>query len=662
MADTRTFTLASRASQLAQIQTNIVRDALAAKFPDTKLATSFMSTSGDQNQSQALYLLGGKALWTKELEVALQEGVVDMLVHSYKDVPTVLPEGCEIAGVLEREDPVDSLVVKKGLSWTSLSELPEGSVVGTSSVRRVAQLRRQFSKLVFLDVRGNLNTRMAKLDDPSGPYTALILAKAGLVRLGWGPRITADLTPPTLYHAVSQGALAIEIRSDDGAARALCEAITHRPTLWRCAAERACLRVLEGGCSVPVGIHTVLDRGSVLKVTGCVTSLTGDRHVQHTLEQAINSVEDAEALGESLAVILKETGAKEILDEINVDREKRIGEAKTQEEPRTFTLASRASQLAQNQTNTVRDVLSSKFPMEKFTTSFMTTSGDHNQSAALYLVGGKEFWTKELEVALKDGAVDMLVHCYKDVPTVLPEGCEIAAVLEREHAVDSLVVKKGLPWKTLGEMPEGSVIGTSSVRRVAQLRRQFPKLVFRDARGNLNTRLSKLDDPSGPYTALVLAKAGLVRMGWEARITSDLAPPLLFPAVAQGALAIEIRTSDHAARAFCDALTHRPTLWCCAAERACLRVLEGGCSVPVGIQTDLDIENILKITGCVTSLTGERHVQHTLSQNIGSKAEAEELGKKLAVLLKEAGAKEILDEINVDREKRVDQSKGSVAQ
>ena len=147
----RKFVLASRASQLAKIQTYMVQDALKAAFPVTQLETSFMTTGGDHNQSQALYLLGGKSLWTKELEVALKEGVVDMLVHSYKDVPTVLPEGCEIAGVLEREDPADSLVVKKGLSYKTLEELPEGSVVGTSSVRRVAQLKRVFPKLVFKD-------------------------------------------------------------------------------------------------------------------------------------------------------------------------------------------------------------------------------------------------------------------------------------------------------------------------------------------------------------------------------------------------------------------------------------------------------------------------------------------------------------------------------
>ena len=148
----RTFVLASRASQLAKIQTYIVRDALVSTYPSHSFKTSFMSTSGDANQSQALYLLGGKALWTKELEVALKDGEVDLLVHSLKDVPTVLPEGCEIGAILEREDPVDSLVVKKGLEWRTLEDLPKGSVVGTSSVRRVAQLKRKFPGLVFQDV------------------------------------------------------------------------------------------------------------------------------------------------------------------------------------------------------------------------------------------------------------------------------------------------------------------------------------------------------------------------------------------------------------------------------------------------------------------------------------------------------------------------------
>ena len=170
---------------------------------------------------------------------------------------------------------------------------------------------------------------MAKLDAPDSPFAAIILAKAGMVRLGWGPRITCDLRPPTLLPAVSQGALAVEIRADDAQARALCAAVSHRPTAWACAAERACLRVLEGGCSVPVGVHSELrerqgTKGGELELTGCVTSLDGTKHVKHTLKREVNSIGEAEALGKDLAKVLMETGAREILDDIKVDREKKI--------------------------------------------------------------------------------------------------------------------------------------------------------------------------------------------------------------------------------------------------------------------------------------------------------------------------------------------------
>ena len=377
----RTFTLASRASQLAQIQTNIVLASLQALFPPPSesdheptqvpiFKTTFMATAGD-NQSQALYLLGGKALWTKELEVVLKEGAADMIIHSLKDVPTTLPEGCIIGAILEREDPVDSLVIKRGESWKSLEELPDGSVVGTSSIRRVAQLKRNFPKLKFLDVVSgcihptiystsptsiawksvktfligtshiltiyNRNTRFAKLDDPEGPYTALILARAGIVRLGMSDRITADLAPPILYHAVSQGALAIEVRSDDIEAIELCKKLTHWETTWKCLAERACLRVLEGGCSVPVGVSSALEvdagenSAGILTLTGCVTAINGDVHVEHTLKNRVGSAEQAEEVGRGLARVLMDAGAKKILDDINDDRNRRVNDTRKTE-------------------------------------------------------------------------------------------------------------------------------------------------------------------------------------------------------------------------------------------------------------------------------------------------------------------------------------------
>lgn len=173
------------------------------------------------------------------------------------------------------------------------------------------------------------------MDAPDGPYAALILAKAGIVRLGMSDRISSDVGPPTLYHAVSQGALGVEIRSDDKEALELCKKLTHRETSWRCSAERACLRVLEGGCSVPVGVSSKLvagEGGEVLTVTGCVTGLDGKEHVEQTVSEKVASQEDAESIGVKLARLLIETGAKKILDDINVDRERRVGEAKAADE------------------------------------------------------------------------------------------------------------------------------------------------------------------------------------------------------------------------------------------------------------------------------------------------------------------------------------------
>ena len=148
----RPLVLGSRASKLAQIQTDIVKNALSTQFPDQEFQIQLMATEGDKNQTQALYLMGGKALWTKELEVGLLDGSIDLIVHSLKDVPTILPDGCALGAILEREDPRDALVVKEGLEYKTLEELPDGSIIGTSSVRRVAQLKRSFPKLEFRDV------------------------------------------------------------------------------------------------------------------------------------------------------------------------------------------------------------------------------------------------------------------------------------------------------------------------------------------------------------------------------------------------------------------------------------------------------------------------------------------------------------------------------
>jgi hydroxymethylbilane synthase len=322
-----------------------------------------MTTEGDKNQSQALYLLGGKALWTKELEIGLLDGSIDLIVHSLKDVPTVLPEGCDLGAILQREDPRDALVMKKGLEWKRLEDMPEGSVIGTSSVRRVALLRRAFPHLSFRDVVSpsyafqlklssnkvscreetcqsvfgvdpyfwywtstNRNTRISKLDAEDGPYSALILAAAGLSRLGFSDRITSFLGPPTLYPAVGQAALGVEIRSDDIRVKEIVQVLNHWQTLWTCLAERACLRVLEGGCSVPVGVSSHLteaqgqDGTARLKIVGTVTSLDGATQVEATVDEAVTGAEESEALGRKLAEKLIANGAGAILDDIKKDR------------------------------------------------------------------------------------------------------------------------------------------------------------------------------------------------------------------------------------------------------------------------------------------------------------------------------------------------------
>ncbi|GAA5883428.1 hypothetical protein JCM3774_004276 [Rhodotorula dairenensis] len=250
------FTLGTRNSKLAMVQTEIVRRELEERWPGCEIRILGMTTLGDNVQTQPLYTFGGKALWTKELEVALLSGQVDAIVHSLKDVPTEFPPGCELGAVLEREDPTDALVVRNGLSYTSLDEMPDGSVIGTSSVRRVAQLRRKFPRLKFADVRGNLGTRLKKLDAAENNYTALILASAGLIRIGLGHRITAAVASPTLYHAVGQGAIGVEIRAGDRRSREIIGSLECWKTSWRTRAERMMLQVLEGGCSVPVGCET----------------------------------------------------------------------------------------------------------------------------------------------------------------------------------------------------------------------------------------------------------------------------------------------------------------------------------------------------------------------------------------------------------------------
>ena len=194
----------SRKSQLALIQTRFVISELKKIRPELEFEIVEMSTVGDNVLDKALSKIGEKSLFTKELEVALEKRDVDFVVHSMKDLPTTLPPGMVIGAVLEREDPRDAVIIKSDSPSKSLAELPPGSVIGTSSLRRAAQLRSAYPGLVFQDVRGNLNTRLRKLDDPQGPYSALILAVAGVARMGWAERISQHLDADLCLHAVGQ--------------------------------------------------------------------------------------------------------------------------------------------------------------------------------------------------------------------------------------------------------------------------------------------------------------------------------------------------------------------------------------------------------------------------------------------------------------------------
>ena len=306
----RTINIATRKSQLALVQTYWVQEQLQKSFPGRVFEVEKMSTQGDKILDVALSKIGDKGLFTKELELGLLRKTADLAVHSLKDLPTKLPDGLMLGCVSERVDPADALVVHEKHKDKQLEDLPEGTVIGTSSLRRLAQLRYHFPHLVFKDIRGNLNTRLAKLD--AGEYDAIVLAVAGLKRLDMSDRIHQVIPAEISLHAVGQGALGIECREGDTEILELLAAIEHQPTKYRVLAERAFLRELEGGCQVPIGVNTSID-GDTLTLTGMVAALDGNRLVKDTVS---GTKTNAERLGIQLALNLREQGATEILEEI----------------------------------------------------------------------------------------------------------------------------------------------------------------------------------------------------------------------------------------------------------------------------------------------------------------------------------------------------------
>jgi hydroxymethylbilane synthase len=320
-----TVTIGTRKSKLALVQTQIVHDALKAAHPATEFKINAMSTMGDKNQITPLHNFGAKALWTYELEGGLLDGSLDLIVHSLKDMPTQLPDKCIIGAIMNRADPRDALVMKPGLPYTSIAELPAGAVVGTSSVRRSAQIARKYPHLKFKDVRGNVGTRLSKLDAADGEYTCLILAAAGLQRIDLGDRITQFLDSKTpgggLLHAVGQGALGIETREGDEKTLALLAQLVDRSASLACLAERSVMRTLEGGCSVPIGVETEwIEKGKLL-LKAIVVSLDGTEAVETERLAEILTEKDADEFGWTVAQDLVEKGAGKILEAINLNRD-----------------------------------------------------------------------------------------------------------------------------------------------------------------------------------------------------------------------------------------------------------------------------------------------------------------------------------------------------
>jgi hydroxymethylbilane synthase len=300
----QTTLIATRESRLALWQAEHVRDLLKARFGGA-VELLGMTTRGDQILDRALSKVGGKGLFVKELETALEEGRAQLAVHSLKDVPMDLPAGFELAAVLEREDPRDAFVSNH---YAALAELPLGAKVGTSSLRRVVQLGALRPDLVIEPLRGNLDTRLRKLDE--GQYDAIVLAAAGLKRLGLATRIRAVFEPTEMLPCAGQGALGIEVRSDAAALREQLGGLIHKPTWLAVEAERAVSRSLGGSCSMPLAAHAQWHGERLeLRVALGHPTATLSRLLRASADAAVNSEAEARALGERAAQALRAVGA-----------------------------------------------------------------------------------------------------------------------------------------------------------------------------------------------------------------------------------------------------------------------------------------------------------------------------------------------------------------
>lgn len=297
----------SRSSDLAITQTKLVIKKLADKFPDYSFKLKEISTKGDRILDRPLKEIGGKGLFIKEIEVALFNGEIDFAVHSLKDMPADLPKGLEILAIPKRANPLDVLISKDDLS---LDELPQGAKIGTGSLRRRSQLLNYRADLEVIPIRGNINTRLKKLAEQD--LAGIILAAAGLERMGWEDKVSQYLEANISIPAAGQGALAIETRADDKKIKKLVKAINHQATVDRIKAERSFLEYLDGDCKVPIGAYAEVENEE-LRIMGMVGSLDGSRLIKAQIK---GNRAKAKELGVDLAKKLTAQGAKELLEQV----------------------------------------------------------------------------------------------------------------------------------------------------------------------------------------------------------------------------------------------------------------------------------------------------------------------------------------------------------
>ena len=301
-------TIGTRGSELALWQANYVAGKLHRLFPDTEIKQKLITSKGDKILDVPLAKIGGKGLFTKELEEAMLTGEIDLAVHSLKDMPTKLPPGLTIAAVTKREQPLDAVVSPTG---QKLSALPTGAVIGTSSLRRQAQLLHYRADLQIVNLRGNVNTRLAKL--AAGEFDAVVLAAAGLYRLGKASVITEILSPDVILPAVGQGALAVEMPSDSPLKNKIAR-LNDEPTFIATSLERSFLSYIEGGCQVPVGVYAQAGDKTVT-ATAIIASVNGSKLLRQSIT---GESERAAELGAKLAQNMLEAGGREILQEIGL--------------------------------------------------------------------------------------------------------------------------------------------------------------------------------------------------------------------------------------------------------------------------------------------------------------------------------------------------------